>query len=308
MKLPIRVLLLAAFAVLASRAGVKASQPVDIAAAEASIRDSLKFAETADDYTDRHKAKSRILYSLHLLRDPNPDGKSYQYATVTDKAGTELVLSEALNANRDNLEKQTLVIESSTVTGFQIRSPLQRGFFKNNGDIYLESYKLTYKVNGKTNEVSKVYDNWVVRDTSIPVDVPGLAEWAKLEVVVGVKTADVDRTFIHLYADFPDIQDDPMNPFSYPIGQLKEALSRVENGRRLKEIIPFHKAALEGIAKVPPAIAAAAPAGPVCEAPPASGGDPAGKLKYILYLIEEGGDLGLREAAAELKALIESSR
>lgn len=292
-----------ALAVIAFSA-INAHAVIDVDAAKKNITATIDAArEAVDSDAERTELSAMIRYSQHLLRGPSGDGVSYRYAMVdmSDKIKPVMMKSESLSAIWEKGDKQVVSVETSIVNGFQIYMPLQRGLFKNNGNMYLGSYKVEYIINGQKKTDSREYNQWVTREGVINIPLPGIAEWARLEMTVGVAPSDVDHVIVHIYGKFPRITDDPVNPFSYAIGKLGESLSRLEESRLPREIIKYHEEALVAISRVPselliPKEGAAPDTSLKDEVVP--------KLRNILRLME-GTRSDQDQAAEELKILIE---
>ncbi len=246
--------------------------------------------------------KMLIGHAMHVLRGPLPNGKGYHLATVDmgDDVENTNLMSVKIDAIWELGQKKTITAELSSVYKFIIYSPLHRGFFKNNGNFYLDSYTVEYTINGITESKTVEYKDWITRDSTLEVPLPGIAEWAKLELVVGVEPADVNNAILQIYARQPVVDDDPKNPFSYSISMLAEAKDRIEIGRRLKEIEKFLDEALLGI-KVAKTYAA--------DASVVAGGRGISvqELERILYLLE-GNALENDEGVEELKTLLEKQK
>lgn len=239
---------------LAMTRACPAGAAIDLEAAKKNIQSTLDAARDAEDTPEsKNDLKSMIRYSLHILRGPGADGLSYRYATVDMGAGVkpEMIGSYKPNAVWEKDLRQTIAVEGSTIVGFQIYMPLQRGFFKNNGNMFLDGYKLEYMLNGEKKSQTFEYRRWLNRDTAIDVPIPGIAEWARLEMTVAVAQADLDHVFAHVLAKRPLVKDDPSSPFAYVVGRLNDALSRLEDDRLPREVVKCHEEALAGIAQIP---------------------------------------------------------
>lgn len=280
---------------------------IDVDAAKKNITATIDAAREAfDANADRKELAAMVRYSQHILRGPSGDGVSYRYAMVdmSDKIKPVMMESETLNAVWEKGEKQVVSVETSIVNGFQIYMPLQRGLFKNNGNMYLGSYKVEYIINGQKKTDEREYNQWLTRESVINIPLPGIAEWAKLEMTVGVAPSDIDHVIVHVLGKFPRITDDPVNPFSYAIGKLGESLSRLDEDRLPKEIIRYHEEALTAISRVPselliPKEGAAPDTSLKDEVVP--------KLRNILRLMEGTRD-EQGQAIDEMKVLIEELR
>lgn len=282
---------------------VRAAATIDVDAAKKNIKATIDAAREADDSNPaRKEIASMIRYSLHILREPASDGLSYRYAAVdmSDKIKPVMMKSETLTSVWETGQKQVVSVETSTVTGFQIYMPLQRGLFKNNGNMYLGSYKVEYIINGQRKTIDREYNQWLTRESVINVPLPGIAEWARFEMTVGVAPSDAEHVIVHLLAKYPRVTDNPVNPLSYSVGKLNESLSRIEDDRQPREIIKYHEEALTGIASVPSELLVHKEGAPV----PTVNEELVPKLSNILRLIE-----GTREdqgqGIEELKLLIE---
>lgn len=272
--------------------------PIDIQTAARDINKAKNMIRTMED-AGAEEIKSLVGHAMHVLRGPLPDGQGYHLAKVdmSDDVESTSLLSAKIDAIWELGQKKTLSTELTSVYKFIIYSPLHRGFFKNNGNFYLDSYTVEYTINGVEEKKTVEYKDWVTRDSTIEVPLPGIAEWAKLEIVTGVEPADVNNSIVQLYAKQPVVEDDQKNPYSYSVRMLAEAKERIEIGRRLSEIIDFLDEALLGIR------VAKTFAGDVqvsSEAP----GITVQKLEYILYLLE-GNALENEEGVEELKLLLQ---
>lgn len=272
-------------------------RPIDLKTASDNVQKMIGLAQGAGE-NYKQEINALIDYTLHILRGPAPDGSGYMYALVTmdEKVEPETLLSEKVNAVWDAGQQQTLSAEARTVYSLEAYSPRYRtgGVFKNNGDTYLNSYRIEYSINGKKHTIVSEYKDWVRRNTSVPILLPGIAEWASIEIVTGVVPADVNHTLIELRAYHPVIKDNPMNPFSYTIERLK-ALQKNVMYYKADRILEMLDDALKGIEAVPIAMAA----------PLAAEQGVIQKLDYILYLFE-GSQQDQEQAKKELKQLVET--
>jgi hypothetical protein len=180
----------------------------------------------------------------------------------------------------------------------QIHAPKYRsGLFRNNGDTYVEKYKVEFSIQGKTRTINWEHKNWISRDSTVEIPLPGIAEWAKIEIVAGVEASDVGNAIIELRALRPIVKDDPKNPFSYSIDQLKSLQKNIAYAKSEAVLAQLNEA-LAGIKTAP--VAAASSQAPSDQAV-------VQKLEFISYLMD-GSEEEREKAKAELKSLIESMK
>ncbi len=254
--------------------------------------------------------------AIHVLRGPKADASNYNYAAAVMKKDAESVKIASAKIDKiwDIGERQTLAADASTLYAFRIKSPMHRAFFRNNGRIYLESYKLEYTINGKTSTETKVVKDWIEKDNAVDVPLPGIAERATIEITVAVERSDVMQTIVEIEAKYPVITDDSRNPFSYSIYKLRDAQSSIELNRGKNEVSKAIAEAIGGIQTVVTAVPSAGAPQPasmsvIPSVPPAECDSVADrqKLEEILYLLEGKAD-EQTEGKNKLKAIIDESR
>jgi hypothetical protein len=280
-------------------AATTAALPIDSAAAAANVEKMIATAtERPEDF--RQQIDAMIDFTLHILRGPVPDGSGYQYAeAIIDKTvEPETLLSERVNAVWKANQQQTFAAEARTAYMLQIHAPKYRsGLFRNNGDTYVEKYKVEFSIQGKTRTINWEHKNWISRDSTVEIPLPGIAEWAKIEIVAGVEASDVGNAIIELRALRPIVKDDPKNPFSYSIDQLKSLQKNIAYAKSEAVLAQLNEA-LAGIKTAP--VAAASSQAPSDQAV-------VQKLEFISYLMD-GSEEEREKAKAELKSLIESMK
>jgi len=308
MKVRTFAVLIAVVAMILSIGAARAAtfESIDLDAAKQVMKDTIELASQENE-DNREKIVSMIRRSLHLMRGPNADGVSYRYATagMDDDIEPVQLLSRTVQAVWEYGQKETIKVQTSGVYAFQIYMPLHRGIFKNNGNMYLDSYTVEYTINGEKKTETREYKDWMTRETTLDVPLPGIAENASLELVAGVAPGDMDHVIVHVYAKYPEVDDDDRNPFSYSVEELRESFSRMEIGRRMKEIVELHQEAIRGIDYVLQDLVStpagggesAAPAGP-------SNAELVAKLKQVKYLLE-GNALEADKGREKLDELIE---
>jgi hypothetical protein len=277
---------------------------IDINAAAKYVQQMTDLAtKSSDNY--KVEISALIDYTLHILRGPKPGGTGYFYASATmdQKDEPETLLSEKVNAVWDAGQQQTFSAEARTVYMIEIYSPKYRtgGVFKNNGDTYIDSYRIEYSIGGKKHTIVSDYKDWVRRNNSVPVVLPGIAEWASIEIVVGVVSADVNHTIVEIRAHHPAIADDPKNPFTYSIEQLNYIQQNVMS-MKAEKILERLDDTMKGIQAVP---LATAPAATPTDTP--ADKSVVQKLDYVLYLLNGSPD-EQAEGKKELKQLVDSMK
>ncbi|HOX28713.1 MAG TPA: hypothetical protein PLQ76_06125 [bacterium] len=278
-------------------ASASAQQTIDSKAALDNIQ---KMASLTKDRGENYRKEisNLIDFSLQVLRGPNPSGSGYLFATVSaDKnSPAETLLSEKVDAVWESGKQQVYKAETTNVFSFTINSPRYRpgGLFKNNGDTYIDSYKVEYSVNGKEQTISREYKNWVKKNTSFSIPLPSPAEWARIEFTAGVSSSDVNRTVIEIIAQHPVIKDNPKNPYSYPIEQLK-VLQNMISYAKPDAIVDKLNDIQDGIRTVPAAVGSGFSADD----------QTVQKLEYILYLLQ-GNSADSAKGKSELKSFIET--
>jgi len=279
-----------------ARAGETMGQPVDVRSATQNIEAMIQLAENqTEDY--KQEINAMIDLTLHILRGPYLDGSGYDYAELDmdDDNEPETMLSEKVDAVWEAGQQQTFTARARTIYALQINSPKYRtGLFKNNGDTYLDSYRVEFSINGKKRTITREHKNWVRRNSTLEIPLPGISEWAQIDIVAGVAPADVNHTIIELRARHPLIKDDPKNPFSYSVDQLRTLQKNVAYAKS-EVILEKLNEALQGIEAVPVATASNLSADQRIVQ----------KLEYILYLLE-GNELEQEEARKELRDLIDA--
>ncbi|HOO57049.1 MAG TPA: hypothetical protein PLN69_09520 [bacterium] len=271
-------------------------QPIDVNAAVENVETMLKLGEErGENY--RQEINRLIDLTLHILRGPYLDGSDYKYAeaVMDDDQEPEILLSEKVDAVWEVGQQQAFDAEARTVYGLQISSPKYRsGLFKNNGDTYIESYRVEFSINGKKRTITREHKDWVRRNAQLEIPLPGIAEWAKIEILAGVAPSDVNHTIVEITGRHPVIKDDPKNPFSYSVEQMKSLQKNIAYARQ-EVLMEKLTETLKGIEAVPTATSANLSADKRIVQ----------KLEYILYLLE-GNEVEREEAKKELKDLTEA--
>lgn len=208
-------------------------KPIDMALAK-------KYIASMNESVDK-KAKNFRLeieamtdYAIIALRGPKSDGSGYRFASVSYPKNTppEVLADAKLVEVFDVGKKQTLKAETRVTNKLQIHLPKYRsGMFKNNGDAYVHSYTVEYMIDGKKFTITKEYKNWIKRNESVDIQLPGIAEWASITTDLSVSMADLQKTYVQICAFHPDVNDDPANPFSYAIGTLKTVRKNSSYGK-----------------------------------------------------------------------------
>lgn len=235
--------------------------------------------------------------TLHLLRSPIQGGQGYHFATVDrDKGETLLLASTKVDAALEDGAVIKLSGQAATPYELEIFSPLQRAAFKNNGDTYIKSYRVELVMDGEKNTVERKYEAWLRRGTSHTIPLPGVAQWARIEIEAAANRADLHHAIIKLRARVPQIIDNPVNPFSFSISELKTAreYNRLEAKRGV--VREKLKSALAGLDMVP---GAATP-----PPPPADLSQLVTELEQVHFLLG-GTDAEKTQAGAKLLEIIE---
>jgi len=262
----IGVVLIALFAALllfasSAKAEQKNFKPIDMALAKKYIANMLILTDKKSE-NFRLEINAMLDYAIHALRGPYTDGSGYKFAEVdlAKNTGSDVIASGKITEIFDLGKKQSFVGEARTTHALQISLPKYRsgGLFKNNGDAYIHSYNVEYTIDGKKYTIAKEFKNWLTRKNTIDIPLPGIAEWAKVEVLASVTPADLEKTDLEVRAIHPFIKDDPANPFSYSIDRLIDIQKDVAYmktdaiNNRLNE-------AVRGIDSVPAALGADLP-------------------------------------------------
>jgi hypothetical protein len=263
------------------------------------VRQNLNNAITLSEQSgqdSQHNVDLLIDQTLHLLRSPLAGGQGYRFATMNrDKADTFLLASSKVDAVLEDGQFLKLAGEVATPIELEIFSPLQRAAFKNNGDTYIKSYRVELVIDGAKQTVERKFEDWLRRGTSHIVPLPGVAQWARIEIQVAANRADKSHAIIKLRARVPEITDDPMNPYTFSIDELKTAreYNRLEAKRGV--VREKLKSALTGLDVVP---------GSATQAPSAIDVDQlVDELDQVLFLMG-GSDAEKSEASAKLSQII----
>ena len=246
-----------------------------------SVRQNLNTAvEVAEKGGDGYQRNIDLLIdqTLHLLRSPKSGGEGYFFA-IADKENAESLLlqSTKVDAVLEAGQVQLVTAEVATPFELEITSPAQRSAFKNNGDTYIKAYRVELVIDGARKTVERKVEDWVRSGTTMTIPLPGIAQWASIEVDAAVNLSDVNHAIIKLLARVPQIQDDPRNPYSFSIDELKTAreYNRLEAKRGV--VVEKLKSALKSLDAVP---------GAGAQSPPAmNSGQLVENLEYVLFLM-----------------------
>jgi len=231
-------------------------KPIDMVLAKRYIKSMIDLcAKRTENY--RLDVNAMADYAIQTLRGPNSDGSGYRFAQVKSVKNDlpEIITETKITSILELEKKQTVRGESRITNALQIHLPKYRsgGLFKNNGDAYIHSYTVEYSIEGKKYTITKEYKNWLPRNNSIDIPLPGIAEWAKIETDISVKTSDLEKTTVQLGASHPAIDDDPANPFSYSLDQLRSIKKNITYANP-EDLTKMLKEAARGIDAVPASI------------------------------------------------------
>lgn len=236
--------------------------------------------------------------TLHLLRGPLPGG-AYTFAKVdrSDKKESLELLSQKIDAVVDSGQFQKISAEVATAHQLELYTPTQRGFFKNNGDVFVKSYTVELIIDGVKKTVQREVNDWVRRGKGIPIPLPGLAQWAKIEVNAAVAKTDVNHAYLKILARVPDITDDPRNPYSFSIKELISASQYNAFDSKRKTVQEKLKSASAGLDYVPSVSGAPAET-------PLDKADLTQRLEYISFLLDSKKDTDKVEAKKAVEELL----
>lgn len=186
------------------------------------IRDII---DAMDTKTDFKPLLGNIDAAIHLLRGPIPGGQGYQFARVIQDDSTEPVTigRAKVNVLYDAKPLMTVSGAARSVHKLEINAPKHRGFFKNNGDTYVDSYTLTYVLGGKVFTETREVKSWVRNGETYPIFLPGLVESASVDITVGALASDLDRTSVEIVAISPNFEDKRESPYNFAVEQLLKA-------------------------------------------------------------------------------------
>ena len=270
------------------------TKPIDMALAKKYIANMLDLADKKPaNY--RLDVNAMLDYTIHALRGPYTDGSGYKFAgaDIKNNSSMEKIGGGKIVEIFDLGKKQTFTGEARITNALQISLPKYRSaLFKNNGDAYIHSYTVEYTIDGKKFTIAKEFKNWLGRNNTLDIPLPGIAEWAKIEVLASVAPADLEKTNIELHAAHPEIKDDPANPFSYPLDQLFQIKHDFEN-MKSEDIAKRLNEAARGIDAVPAALGA--------DLPPDK--QMAQKLNAVIDLLDSN---SVDQAKQDLKGIVEA--
>lgn len=266
--------------------------------ASKSIQKMLE-ALKSDDYKDH---LGYIYEALHLLRGPVPGGQGYQFAKVIqdDSAEPQVLTRDKVGALHDSGALQKVEGKTSSVFKLEIHSPRHRGFFKNNGDIYVESYTLAYVLGGRSENVKKDIKTWVKNGEVYPIPLPGLVESAAVEIKVGAKPNDANRALVELRAHTPRVEDMRESPFYFPIRELLKAKDLAMQDAKTSLIRERLLSAIDSLGYLP--TMAEETAGKKC-----NGDEVVRTLENMLFLLDGGKD-DIAAAKEKMNELIRQLR
>ena len=279
-----------------SAASQTPAEKIDLWSVRQNLNTAIAVAEKGGG-TYQHDVSLILNQTLHLLRSPKPAGEGYFFASVDrDKAETLLLQSIKVAAVIGEADFQIISAEIATPFELEIYSPEQRAAFKNNGDTFIKAYRVEILQDGAKKTVESKFEDWVRRGTGHIIPLPGIVQWARIEIQAAVNQADVNHAIIKLRARVPQITDDPRNPYSFSIGELKTALeyNRLEAKRGV--VVEKLKSALAGLDAVPGAAVKPQPAS-------ANQGQLAEDLDYVLFLMN-GTDEEKAQAKTRLTEII----
>ena len=272
---------------------------VDIWTVRENLNTVIQIAEKGDEGF-QEQVFLLIDQILHMLRSPKPGGAGYYYAGINTEDPIVVDIADTkVDAVLEDGMIQKVSGQAATPFAFEIYSPPQRAAFKNNGDTFVKAYRVELILDGAKKTVESKFEDWVHRKDSHRIPLPGIAQWAKLEIDASVKRADVNHAIIKLQALLPRIDDDPRNPYSFSINELKSAREYNELVSKRKTVVHKLKSALEGLDHVPGSA--------VTAKPDFDKETLIQQLDYVLFLVD-GNDDERAEAKSRLTELLESLR
>ncbi|MEW5945127.1 MAG: hypothetical protein AB1742_02910 [bacterium] len=299
-----RCVLSAAGVVFLTAAGVsRATRIVDYSdprSAVKKINESIKTVE-AGGYNYEEKTIPLIDEAVHLLRGPIPGGQGYQFASVVTDGSIEpqAFVRTKVDADHNRGVFQKVAGETTTVFELEIYSPLHRGFFKNNGDTYVESYTLTYNLGGAVKTVTQDFKTWVRRGQTYTIPLPGVVDRARLEMSANVLPSDVNRAYIEMRAKHPRVEDKPESPYYFAIRELLDARDYASSYAKRDKVAEKLNGALSSLQYFP---AATGDRRLECDASRI-----VRDLEYVLYLVR-GDENDRRRAEEKLEKIIADLR
>jgi hypothetical protein len=275
-----------------------AAKAIDLWNVRGNMKTIVEIAEKGGDF--QKNVDLLIDQTLHLLRSPKPGGEGYYFADIKKDPSAEPIqlASTKVDAVADAAQFQRISGEIATPYELEISSPLQRAAFKNNGDTYIKSYRVELIIDGAKKTVERKFEDWIRKGTTHTIPLPGIAQWARIEIDAAVNKTDVNHTIIKLTARVPTITDDKRNPYSFPVEQLKAAREYNKLVSKRGKVVELVKSALQGLDYVPGS--SSAPPRPQLDAEQL-----AERLDHILFMLDTGTAEEQLEAKRMLNELVQ---